>query len=214
MRSILFFLYIVLVASCSFQEARLAREKEASAHHKIGLAYLNEGALQKASIELQKAIDVDPNNSEILYALGHVYFQQENYPAAMQVFLNVLRHSPKRSDASNYLGRVYEVQGVFLKAIEAYQDALKNTQYETPEKPLFNLGRVYSQLGQWDEAISSYKEVVRWVPDYSDAHYNLAQAYLKVGATPLAKKAFEKVIVLAPQSEQADIARKWIESAQ
>ena len=37
----------------------------------------------------------------------------------------------------------------------------------------YNLGNAYYDLGQYQEAVASYKEAIRIKPDYAKAHYNL-----------------------------------------
>jgi Tfp pilus assembly protein PilF len=240
---------IPLCTACGMSEAQLKREREASAHYKLGISYLNDHSLQRAFIEFQKAIEIDPRYRDAHYALGHVHFMQENYTAAIASLQKSLSIDSGFSDAHNYLGKVYEAQGKFDRAILEYQEALKNPKYDTPEKPHLNLGlvylkqekydqavhsfqnvlrinprpefialaqnglgRAYFQMGQIKEAIASYQEAIRVVPDYVDAHLNLASAYLREGSKGLAAGAFKKVVELSPQSSQAKEAQKFLDA--
>jgi Tfp pilus assembly protein PilF len=240
---------IPLCTACGMGEAQLKKEREASAHYKLGISYLNDNALQKAFIEFQKAIEIDSRYRDAYYALGHVYFMQENHAEAIASLRKSLSIDSKFSDAHNYLGKVYEAQGKFDQAILEYQEALKNLQYDTPEKPHLNLGlvylkqekydqairsfqsvlrinpkaefialsqnglgKVYFQMGKIKEAIASYQEAIRAVPDYVDAHLNLASAYLREGSKGLAAGSFKKVVELSPQSSQAKEAQKFLDA--
>jgi len=240
---------IPLCTACGMGEAQLKREREASAHYKLGISYLNDKSLQRAFIEFQKAVAIDSRHRDAYYALGHVYFMQENYPEAVNSLRKSLSIDSKYSDAHNYLGKVFEAQGKFDQAITEYQEALKNPQYDTPEKPHLNLGLVYLkqekydqavrsfqnvlkispksefialaqnglgkayfQMGKTKEAIASYQEAIRVVPDYVDAHLNLASAYLREGSKGLAAGSFKKVVELSPQSSQAKEAQKFLDA--
>lgn len=240
---------IPLCTACGMGEAQLKKEREASAHYKLGISYLNDNSLQKAFIEFQKAIEIDARYRDAHYALGHVYFMQENYKASIASLQKALSIDSKFSDAHNYLGKVYEAQGKLDQAILEYQEALKNPQYDTPEKPHLNiglvylkqekydqavrsfqnvlktsprpefvaltqngLGRAYFQMGKIKEAIASYQEAIRVVPDYVDAHLNLASAYLREGSKGLAAGSFKKVVELSPQSSQAKEAQKFLDA--
>ena len=43
--------------------------------------------------------------------------------------------------------------------------------------PRYIVGLAYGGLGQYQEAIASYKEAIRIKPDDAEAHYNLGNAY-------------------------------------
>jgi cytochrome c-type biogenesis protein CcmH/NrfG len=41
-----------------------------------------------------------------------------------------------------------------------------------------NLGTVYFRTKKYQDAAASFKEAIKLKPDYSEAHYNLALAYV------------------------------------
>jgi predicted O-linked N-acetylglucosamine transferase (SPINDLY family) len=62
----------------------------------------------------------------------------------------------------------------------------------------FMLGALSGKLGSMDEAIHCCREAVRLRPDYTEAHYNLAQAYVYKRNLPDAIESYRKVIQLQP----------------
>jgi type IV pilus assembly protein PilF len=251
LRVILLLVLALSVTQCATGKNAVTREKEASAHFKMGLSFLNENSLQQAYVEFQKALDLAPDNKEYLYALGHVYFGQERYKEAEETFRKAIKIDPDYSEAHNYLGKVLEMEGKSKEAVAEYEEALKNPLYSTPQLPRFNLGnlymtqgqypdalkeyqealkldpscnestcalshngmgRTYFQMGRVKDAIDSYREAVKAFPNYVDAHYNLAFAYLKQGAKGEAAKEFKKVIDLSPESDKAHESRKFLEA--
>jgi len=45
----------------------------------------------------------------------------------------------------------------------------------------FQLGRAHQQLGQFDEAVNDFREVIQFEPDHAAAHYNLSQVLVRSG---------------------------------
>jgi Tfp pilus assembly protein PilF len=233
---------------CGFTEARIKKEKESEANYKLGVAYLNDSSpnMQKALMEFSKSIEINPKNKDAHYALGHVYAQRQDYPKAIEAFKTAIVLDPNYSEAHNYLGKVYELSGRDAEAILAYEGALNNIQYATPQLPYWNMGLVYFRQKQYDQALeafqqarriepvnadllakigetyiqkgdmekalSSYKEAVFLVPGDYMAHHRLASFYLEKGPRGFASDALNKVISLAPQSMEAESARKNLET--
>jgi Tfp pilus assembly protein PilF len=54
--------------------------------------------------------------------------------------------------------------------------------------------------------VDAFNEALKIVPDYTEVHYFLGQAYYKTGSGPLAKEEFQRVIHLAPPD--SDLAKK------
>ena len=49
--------FLFLLSGCGITKSRIKSEREADAHHKLGIAYLNENNLQMAFMEFSKAVD-------------------------------------------------------------------------------------------------------------------------------------------------------------
>src|SRR3990172_10616078 len=145
-------LLAVLCAGCLFGVSA-EQKKQADAHSQLGASHLNEKRLQPAFVEYQKAAEIDPTNRNVQYALGHIYFEQGRYEEAAVRFRAATRLMRNDSEAYNYLGKVYEKQGRFAEAIKAYEQALHNPMYATPEKPHHNLGLIYLQQKRMSDAI-------------------------------------------------------------
>ena len=199
---------IPLCTACGMGEAQLKKEKEASAHYKLGISYINDNLLQKAFIEFQKAIEIDPGYRDGYYALGHVHFMQQSYGEAVTSFQKAVTIDPKYSDAYNYLGKVYEAQGKLDQAIIEYEQALKNPQYDTPEKPHLNLGLVYLKQEKYDQAVRSFQSVLRITPQgevIAVADNGLGKAYFQMGKIKEAIASYQEAIRIAPSYVDAHL---------
>jgi len=65
-----------------------------------------------------------------------------------------------------------------------------------------NLGNVFSEEGQHQQAIRHFEAALEIRPDYPKAHNNLANAYLELGESDAALRHFELALELAPESFQ------------
>jgi len=74
--------------------------------------------------------------------LGVVYFRQDKYDEAVEVFKEVAKNNPKNVMAYNNLGLTYQVQGKLNEAIKVYTTAINiNPNHAKLHK---SLGIVYS----------------------------------------------------------------------
>ncbi len=196
---------LLVLQACGFKEARLKREKNASAHYQYGIAYLADKPTEvlRAHIEFQKAVEMDDNNREAFYALGHVRFLLMKYEESIASFKQVLSIDPDYSQAHNYLGKIYASQGKYDLAIASYEEALRNSKYETPEAPYWNLALVFIRQKKYKYAIQALNNALLMKPNITLVHNLLGKTYFKMGAHQKAIEAYEKTIQLTPDNVAA-----------
>ncbi len=197
------------LAACS-PEARQQRLREASAHYKLGISYLNEQMNQEAFVEFQKAVELNPNDREVHYALGHIYFVQMRYDEAVRSFRNAIRIDSDYSAAFNYLGKVYEAKGEPEQAIRQYRNALKNPVYATPDKAHYNLGLVLLKQGKRDEAVAELRQATLINPEHVLAYFALAQVYEEDGDYPKSIQSYQEILRRVPDSNDVRYELGWV----
>ncbi|MGH7275334.1 MAG: tetratricopeptide repeat protein [Nitrospiria bacterium] len=207
---LLFTVYSLLFVPGCATQAKMQRLKEASAHYKLGISYLNDQQTQQAFVEFQKAVEQNPNDRDSQYALGHIYFLQQKYDEAEKRFKTTLKLDKDYSEAHNYLGKVYEQKGNIDAAIREYKMALKNPTYSTPDIARYNLGVAFQTKGERDEAIREFQQAVLINPDHLLAHYALAQLYAKSGKFEEAIATYKEVLRLFPESAEARYRLAWV----
>jgi tetratricopeptide (TPR) repeat protein len=192
---ILFFM--LLASSC----AGLADKnmKNSQYHYQLGISYLNENNIQPAFTELQKALELNPQDKEIHNALGVIYLTKlEDYAKAIEHFQKALAIDKNYSEAATNLGNTYANMKKYTEAIESYNIALSNPQYRNAAMALNNLGMVYYRLSKWDEALSAFKDALKRYSDFHAPYYGLALCYNAKGQYGDAAFAMKRAIELDP----------------
>lgn len=192
----------VLCGGCLAVSAE--QKKQALGHYQLGASRLGENQLQPAFVEFQKAVEIDPANRDAQYALGHIYYVQGRYDEAKEKFQTVLRLKRDDSEAYNYLGQTYEKLGHIPEAITAYQQALKNQLYATPELPHHNLGVIYAKQHRSTEAIKEFREAIQINPEFPFSYLELGTLYSDLGMTEDAIKTYQQLTERYPNSPEVN----------
>jgi cytochrome c-type biogenesis protein CcmH/NrfG len=136
----------------------------------------------------------------------------DNYQVRITQMQQVVARDPRNVQAWIQLGNDYFDTRQPQKAIEAYARALEIR----PNNPdvLTDQGVMYREVGQFDKAIENFRRANEADPKHVQSLYNLGVVYLNDLKQPKkAIDAWNKVLQLAPQSEQAAQARVGIEEA-
>jgi len=187
---------IFFISSC----ATTGKENidKASAHYQLGVSYFNEGRIQMAYVEFQKALELNPDDKTVLNAVGVVYLEFEDMQKAESAFLKAVALDPNFSEAYNNLGATYGRMGRWSDAVNSFKAALKNPVYQKQEVAYNSIGDAYYRLGRIDEAIESYREAVKRVQDFYRPYYGLSLCYNSKGQYGDAATAITRAINLDP----------------
>lgn len=191
-------LMVVLTTGGCVPSAEKAPTKQADYHNKMGTAYLNEGKTQLAFVEFQKAVQIEPDNKDIVYNLGIVYLRLEDNENAKQYFLKAVKLDPKFADAYNNLGVTYMQLGQWRDAVGAFQKALANLLYQTPEKAFYSVGMCYYRLGEYEKAVDSFKDSIRRDNTFVLPYYGMALVYNKLERFGDAAEMMDRAIMIDP----------------
>ncbi len=128
--------------------------------------HANLGAQTPTPAELRKAADAqagplieklkaDPGNAELLENLGNIYYDAQQFPAAIEYYQRVLKLHPENTAVRTDMATAYWYTGNADQAIAEFQKSLA---YE-PNKAntLFNLGIV-----EWQGKMDIEKAVATW----------------------------------------------------
>jgi Flp pilus assembly protein TadD len=116
-----------------------------------------QGALDKARQQYEKAVELDPENVLTMVALARFHDRQENQLAAAQWYSRARQLEPDNIVVLNDLGLFHARRSEFTPALDALQQAVRlapqNVRYHN------NLAGVLVQAGRPDEAVTTLQPV-------------------------------------------------------
>lgn len=169
--------------------------KRSNGYYQEGVANLDTDR-QKAFVSFQKAVQLNPNNKEARYGLGHIYALQGKFKQSEEEFREAIRISPDYSEAHAYLGQVLASQERWGEAIKEYREALSNPMYPTPDIARFHLGRALVHEGDVQGAIEVFEDALSVTPPSvppAMLHLELGRAFLTLGFERRAREELTKV---------------------
>lgn len=123
----------------------VSKEKQAEKHFKRGFEYQDQGDLDRALAEYQKALELNPNYVQVYTNLGTVYLGKKDFDLAIQNFKKVIELNYWDKKAHYNLGVAYiyrgeleqaEKEAEFLKSIRSdLGDALARKIVEAESEP-------------------------------------------------------------------------------
>jgi len=129
-----------------FYQKSLEIEDTAEGHTFLGWTYSFMNKYEEAIEECLKAIKADPEFGNPYNDIGSYYISLAKVDEAIPWLKNAKKAKRYASPEFPFvnLGRVYEIQGLFPKAIKEYKEALKINPDYNPAK--FALGRLEAYL--------------------------------------------------------------------
>lgn len=146
-----------------------------------------------------------PTLYQVNYNIGSVYRQMGDLDKAREYYEKVLAEEPMNTAALVGIGDLLVDQGKLEESVPYFEKAIGQT---TDEVVPFNVGEIYMSEGNAAKAIEYYKIAAERKPDWPEAHLKLAYAYLNTGDMAAARGAFEKVVEVAPDTPQAQMAQQ------
>lgn len=161
------------------EEAVKIEPDEDQLYHSLSLAYMSENNYQVAIKNIRKAIEIDDKKDSYYFELGALLERVGNYDEAINSMQQVLEINPMHSNAHNFIGYMYALQG---KKLDLAIDHLKKALMIQPQNGYFldSLGWVYFKKGENKKALAEIKKAMIYTdPDpvlyehLGDIHYSL-----------------------------------------
>ncbi len=169
----------------------------------LGDKFLAAGDTGQALQYLVAAKKKEAKDPRIHYSLALAYAARRLPDQALEHFLRAIELKPDYSEAHNALGVFYAEQGKTDQAVEHFQKALANPFYRTPEKPLFNLGRIMADQGRYADALRYFDEALHFKDTYAEAHLYRGRALEALGRQAEARRAFRAAVTHGPNLPDA-----------
>jgi tetratricopeptide (TPR) repeat protein len=184
-------------------------------HYFLGMAYHGKGLKDLAIKEFKEAISLKDDYSEAHNYLGTLYSDAELWDQAIDEFDKALANHLYETPAIALYNQAwaYYSKKEYQTALTKYREALDREPI-TVLRPQIekNIGLVYFDQSNAVEAIPYFKKSVELNAHLYDAYFFLGECYLRIKDNANAKKAFQAVIKLSPQSSYGQRAKNYLQS--
>ena len=166
-----------------------------------GDAFYQEGDIQGAIDEYQRALEIDPSNVNVHNSLGVCYGVLKSFDKASASFESALHLDAGEIMALYNTGLVHMMTGHRDKALEYFHSALDIRQ-DTFEVA-YQMGKCYLELEQFGKAKEFLDKAIRLKPDSPPALSCFGQYYTAMNKQEEAIEAFQAAIKKNPNDAKA-----------
>ena len=191
-------------AAIEYRNAIKAVPKDPAAHWKLAKASLEAKDIRTAFTELQRTVELDPNNWEALGKLGEIYVMTGKKEEAAQIADNLVKSRP--NDPQGYLlqsglaaraGKVDEGIAKLKKASELDPKRVRT---------LLTIGNMYLLKRDRKSAQEWYDRALAVDPDSVDVHVTRGNFFFASGEREEGEGEYRKAIGLSKEKETLRIA--------
>ena len=138
--------------------------------------YFEQRNFDAALADIQKGLELTPNDINFLSATGEIYFARQSYTEALAAYKKASLAAPNNADIFYNIARVYFAANNAKEQAAAAEAALaKGTRF--PGETHYLLGDAYQKLRNPAGAIEEFQKAISSRPDNLIAYRNLAEAY-------------------------------------
>ncbi len=138
------------------------------AHFFLGMAYIRKQDTDKATGELKKALQLDPNNLDAALMLGRLYsVDKQKLSLARELLERVLAVAPQKDDVRFDLARVYAMSGEEKKSLQEFQRIFS----DEPRYGIYHteFAKILIAAGEKKAARNHLERALALAPDFEPA---------------------------------------------
>ncbi len=171
------------------------------AHNNLGSRYLEQGLIDRAIQEFEKAVGVYDKDPGVFDNLGIAYWRKRQFEKAITYFNKAISMDPNEPKFHNDLANIYHEQKRYQLAL----DEMRRTVALDPRSPQYrnNLGIVLNELGMNQEAEKEYLHGLEFDPANASALFNLGELYFNRKEIKKAEKYWELFLRFYPNDSRA-----------
>ncbi len=171
----------------------IGEQPTSDAYQGRGVAYRQQGKLDLAMQDFNKAIELDAANTYAYNSRGNAYLDQKDYKDAIADYTQAIKLMPTYAYAYDNRGDAYDDEGDTDDAIADYTKAIELD----AEASFYNdRGIAYFHKKDYNHAIADYTQAIKMNPKYAAAYDNRGDANRDKGDTDQALADYSAAIGL------------------
>ncbi len=193
-------------------EKKKQSSAEVQALFDSGLQLAAQGKQEEAIAQFQKALEKDPEQSNIMGTMADSYSKLGKNDEALTIYQKAIAVSPTNAALYNNMGALLSKMGKSAESQEAFQKA---ADLDPSARNYYNIGAGLVNGGKTAEATDFFKKAIAADPNYDEAYYQLGMCLSgSTDTMPDAIKALEKYIQIGKKPDQIEVAKQIIAALQ
>jgi tetratricopeptide (TPR) repeat protein len=160
-------------------EKRASVDKDARAYAELGSSYERLRRVEDAIRAFENAQKLQPENTDVLFALSRLYNDTESYEQAIEILDRLIELRPEFADAYKQRGLVYRRRA--------------DAEFAVTED-------VERRAEEYKRAIVDFERAVELRPDFEDALGSLGGLYRRLGDVERAAEYYQRLYAVNPHS--------------
>ncbi len=168
------FFVVMILSGCGGSSITKNDRKAAQINVQLGLSYLKQNNIELAKTKLRRALDDDPESSNVHWANALLHEKLGDIDQAESHYQKAIDINPRDSDAQNNFGAFLCRNGRAEAGLEAFNLAVKNSLYVYSERAYTNAGICLIRAGDQVEAETYFRKSLNANPRYAPGLYQMA----------------------------------------
>jgi len=206
-----------LLAGCVTEVERkeddAKRTKLVDIHTQLGASYLQRNQLDIAKQELERALEIDSDDSQANNVMGLLQIRLKDDSKAERHFRRAISEMPGNSDARNNYAVFLCERSRYDEADEQFRLAINNPLYKNPEQGNLNAGLCRLKVKDKKGAESYFRAALKANPRSLLGLLHLAKLNLENGQPMSARGLIQRYFEVGPDSPEVLLLAYRIERA-
>ncbi|CRK95703.1 CLUMA_CG009161, isoform A [Clunio marinus] len=156
-------------------------------------------------LSILKATKLDSTNSECFFWLGRIYVAINDEVRSRKCFEKCLSLNPQNEKAITFLSAIYRKNKNWDENLAMLENSVKSVDGHHQKSASFQLGLHHLSQQNFDNAITSFRNALKYDPNNEKCWESLADSYFGRGSYASALKVFEKSVEINSKNSYAKL---------
>lgn len=165
----------------------------------LGRVLMRLGLIDEGMEQFRRALSARPNSAPLHTEMGLALYNASRYKEALEAFERAIAITPNSSVSLTQAGAASQAMGDNARALAYYERA---TAIQPRPETFSSMGTIYYEQGEFQKAANAYEAALLIRPLGAVTHRNLGDAYMRLGRTADARRAYQQAV----QRAEAEVA--------